>query len=595
MSNYPPRSQSPETVSGDRPSRIQWGGRFTVEVALWLVVVGVALALRLPGLGAAPLSASEAHHATLAWRAVTANEPPRDGAYSPVLLAANALTFATVGASDALARLWPLVAGTLLVAAPALLCRQMGRVSALGAALMLAFSPTAIVASRRVDAVSLAALGAMVFLGGLLQFVHTYERRWALASAAGLALALATGAQGFTLVAPLALAGAAFAVGYRPAEDVKSVGAALHANRALILLMFAGMLVALATGMGWHPAGLTAVGDGWVAWVRGSWAPGTQEVSPLALLALYEPLCVCWGVVGLIGLLRRRASLGAFLALWAGLGLVGWVMSASGSSLDGLTFVLPLALLAGVGLGRLVEQVARPGVWRAVRLYVPVMLVLGVYLALVVGQYGARGQNSSLYLAIVTMLLQMLLLALFALATSAESALVALGIGSSVLMLIYTLSAGCGAAHARASNPRELLATGTTAAEVRELVTTLEELSWQQTGLRTTLAFTYEAPPDSVLAWHLREFSAATRVDDLDSVDSNAPVLVTTRRHWAPANDGHVGQDFVLQRSWEPSSMSCDWRWPPQCSEGVRWWLLRRTATPPTVSEWAMLWVSEPE
>ena len=117
---------------------------------------------------------------------------------------------------------------------------------------------------------------------------------------------------------------------------------------------------------------------------------------------------------------------------------------------------------------------------------------------------------------------------------------------------------------------------------------------------------TLEAAPDSVLAWYLRDFSAARRVERLAAVseDGVGPVVVTSRRDpdlallWhdsAPDVPGveYAGQDFALSRSWDAREIACIWEWPPRCNTAVKWLFLRRTPSAPVADEWAVLWLRQ--
>ena len=189
-----------------RPTNQPASSRFTLEMALWIIVAVVALALRLAHLDAAPLNAREAREAMLAWRAATGQGMPEAG-YSPFLFAANALLFWLFGASDALARLWPALFGSVLALTPFLLRQRIGRVGALAAGLYLAISPTALFASRQLDGTVVAAVGGMAFLGGLACFLDTGERLWLTLSAGGLALAVTASPSAYGLLLSLGLAG----------------------------------------------------------------------------------------------------------------------------------------------------------------------------------------------------------------------------------------------------------------------------------------------------------------------------------------------------------------------------------------------------
>ena len=69
--------------------------------------------------------------------------------------------------------------------------------------------------------------------------------------------------------------------------------------------------------------------------------------------------------------------------------------------------------------------------------------------------------------------------------------------------------------------------------------------------------------------------------------------VVVTQRREVPgiADEGYVGQDFVLTRRWERAEVRCVWGWPPQCQAAVKWWFFRHTPAPPVPSRHAVLWV----
>ena len=177
----------------------------TVENALWILVVAVALVLRLVSLASAPLNESEAREAMLALRATAGQGMPR-GHYSPLLFVLNGLLFFMCGTSDALARLWPALFGSALVLGPFLLRRRLGRFGALGAGLYLAFSPTALLASRQLDGTMVAVVGVMLSLGSVVRFSDTDRRLWLTWAAVGLALAVTASSSAYGLLLSMGLA-----------------------------------------------------------------------------------------------------------------------------------------------------------------------------------------------------------------------------------------------------------------------------------------------------------------------------------------------------------------------------------------------------
>jgi len=571
--------------------------RITLEVGLWAVVAVVALALRLYSLDAAPLDAREAREAMLAWRAVARLGMPQAD-YSPVLLAANALVFTLCAVSDSIARLWPALMGGVLALTPCLFRQRIGRVGALVAGLYLAFSPSALSASRHLDGTIVAAAGVMVFLGGLLRFFDTEKRSWLTWSVMGLALAVTSSPAAYGLLLAMGLAWLILVWAW-PGRWAGWWGRLRpHLVYAIVIFVLAGL--ALATGLGWNLGGLGATGDLLGAWLARFGPAPSSAASPLLVLAVYEPLALLLGLGGLVWVVRRGHRLGVALGLWAGLSGVLLALMPGRAVLDVTWVLLPAGLLAGLAAESLVRNVREQGEWITDGLYVLVVVVLWAHFYVVLAHYAVYKTPADMALALLTVALQVLLVMIFALGIRVGTALRALGVGTAVVLLAVTLSAAWGSAYVHPGDPRELLAQEPAAPEVRDLVQTLRDLSWRKTGIPTTLSFTLEAAPDSVLAWYLRDFSAARRVEDLgQAADEYIRILegemgpvVTTRRDLAPAGGMEfVGQDFALRRRWNPAEVGCTWRWPPDCSAAVEWLLFRRTPVPPAVDEWVVLWV----
>ena len=588
--------------------------RITLEVGLWAVVAVVALALRLYGLDVAPLDAREAHEAMLAWRAVARLGMPQAD-YSPVLLAGNALFFTLCAVSDSIARLWPALMGAVLALTPCLFRQRIGRVGALVAGSYLAFSPSALFASRHLDGTIVAAAGVMVFLGGLLHFFDTEKRSWLTWAGLGLALAVTSSPAAYGLLLAMGLAWLILVWAWPDRWAGWWGRLRPHLVYAIVIFVLAGL--ALATGLGWNLGGLGATGDLLGAWLARFGPAPSSAASPLLVLAVYEPLALLLGQGALVWVVRRGHRLGVALGLWAGLSGVLLALMPGRAVLDVTWVLLPLAMLAGLAAELLVRNLREQGEWITDGLYVLVVVVLWAHFYVVLAHYAVYKTPADMALALLTVALQVLLAMVFALGIRVGTALRALGVGTIVALVAVTLSAAWGSAYVRPGDPRELLAQEPAAPEVRDLVQTLRDLSWRRTGVPTALSFTLEAAPDSVLAWYLRDFSAARRVEDLGQASADETIrrlegemgpLVTTRRDLASAgrlsfrargvvipsaarNLRFVGQDFALRRRWNPAEVGCTLRWPPECSAAVEWYLFRRTPAPPAVDEWVVLWV----
>ncbi len=566
------------------------------EVAWWALVIGIALAMRLAKLDAAPLSAGEARRAIVAWQAAAGQGVPVEG-YSPLLLAANSLLFVLVGASDALARFWPALFGSALALTPALFRRHLGRRGAVASGLYLAISPTLLVASRQLDGTAIAAAGAVGFVGGLTRFLHTDREGWLTFAAVSLSLAVTSGAAVHGLLLPLALAWVVLGQ-LRPdgrAFRPERVLARLRAHAARFFLVFALSSIALATGLGWNASGMAGAGGLVADWFRRFQALETRVASPAVLLLVYESFGVVFGLGGLIWGLRRGQQWAALMGLWAGLGALLLSVMPGRTPTDLTWVVVPLAMLVGPAVRELVRNHRGSGAgWRAA--YSLLALVLWAQVYLMLGRYTAFGERADLGLVVIVAGLQLLLALTFALVMGSGAMFGTAGVATGVALVALTVSTAWGVAYGRPADPREVLVGQPTAVNVRDLAQTLRDLSWQETGMPTALDLVYEVPPDSVVVWYLRNFEMARRVDHLSELDGDeleATVVTVGDRGLDaafPGGAGYVGQSFPLRRGqWTPDLMGCR-LWDRGCGIVFEWLLFRDGPSLPDVEREAILW-----
>lgn len=565
------------------------------EVALWALVVGVALAMRLVQLDLAPLAASEAREAMGAWRAATGQGIPVRG-YSPLLLTANSVLFWICGASDALARFWSAIFGSALVLIPLLFRRRLGRVGALASGIYLAFSPTALVASRQVGGTAIAAAGAMAFVGGLTRFLETDNRRWLTVGAVSLSVALTSGAAVYGLLLPLALAwilASGLGLGGRAISHRREISLLKDSAHHFLLVLTLSAL-ALSTGLGWNPSGVGGVGGLLAGWFERFRLSDVQVAAPVTLLIVYELLGVVFGLGGLVWALRYDRHWAALLGLWTGAAGMLLAIMPGRVPTDLLWVVVPMAMLVGLAARAIISsrwpaRLAPDGAYGAL------VLLLWAQCYLAVARYTVSGERVDLVVAATVIGLQVLLGLGFAFLLGTDPALRTAAAGTGLVLMALMVSAGWGVAYERPADPREALITRPTAVNVRDLVATMRDLSWQQTGMPTTLEFVYEAPVDSVLSWYLRDFQMARRVGRLSELhpDDVGSIVVTLGDDETAAPDAlegeYVGQDFSLERQWAPNLVGCRF-WQSGCRVAIDWFLFRDGPSLPEPERWATLW-----
>lgn len=163
------------------------------EATAYIVILVAAAMLRFWDLGSRALHHDESLHATFSWylyqgRGYT-HMPMMHG---PFQFFGNALVFFALGDSDYTARLLYAVFGTVLVGLPFFLRPYIGRVGALTAAALLAFSPTMLYFSRFARNDIYIAVWTLGMIICLWRYLDTRQHRYLYGLAALLALSFAT-------------------------------------------------------------------------------------------------------------------------------------------------------------------------------------------------------------------------------------------------------------------------------------------------------------------------------------------------------------------------------------------------------------------
>ena len=350
--NRPPAPRRFATWLTDRPRR---------ELYLWLALIALAFVLRIWDLGSRPFHHDESQDAYFSWVFFDHG----DYHYQPILhgplrFYMTALSFVLFGDSNFTARLAPAVMGTLVVALPYLLRRQIGRVAAFAAAVFLAIGPSYLYFSRfaRED-IYFAAL-TLAFFISLFRFLDRPRPSGPSVIAALVALLFATkettfivGFVVFTFLVWAVVLQTLRAGNWRDGEivrAVRSVGpAAWGYALAVFWIVFAIMFTVFLT----KPYGLwDGIHDGLDYWLNQQ--PVARGGEPwyfyIAVLFADEWPMLILGAIGAIWSLRHPTTPRLFL-IWAflcSLAVYSWASERFAWLV--LHPLLPLTLLAGIGV-----------------------------------------------------------------------------------------------------------------------------------------------------------------------------------------------------------------------------------------------------
>lgn len=596
----------------------------TTEVVLYAALALAGFTLRVFVLGNPPLGADEAAQALASFNFL--NGRPDSFTGSPLLFFANTILFALFGANDGIARAVPALFGSVLVLLPALLRRELGRVGALVASALLAFSPTLVFFSRTADGAIIAVSGALAALAFGWRYV-TAERRQArdlYAATVAAALALLSAPEVWMIVAGAGvfivlrvnharrvLMPADFSDG--PVHAAQEEQERTDVRRAGIL--FLAIFLGIATMFLMRRDGLGATFNLFGQWLGGL-APGGSPFDPLRLLVIYEPVALFFGVVGVIDVMFALRSAGrdelplAVLAIWTIVAFALYSIGGDKTPARVVVLVVPLALVAGWYIGawlsRLADELAAPGAMQSVLTQeVPVVAfacALAGFLYLVLAEFVSKGTViaadlaagllrsrqatadpgfNGLVLAIV-ILIAVAAVVFLAVTTVGWARSRNIGIALALALLsLWTFRQMAMASFSGVINPQEWLVTRATSLNVVDLQTDLEDISRWRANDSFTMTILADDALGPVVKWYVRDFRNAR-------FETNPVMVPGIQALIVPANTP-INPGKLMSQQYQVEAVRNAQTQP----NFLRWLIFRDTGLADTNA--AVLWIPQPQ
>ena len=559
----------------------------TVEKSLFVLAILLALGLRLWHLGQAPLSDFEASWALQALHLSRGDSLSLGPSPGYVLL--TGLIFFLIESSNATARLWPAIAGTLLVGLPWLLeagsprrggSPIIGRNAAIILAFGLAIDPGLVALSRLAGSPMLALSFGLFALGCI------YVRRpvWA-GVFGGLALlggpAVLQGGLVLLLVwAAGELVGRFGALGGNAGRRPAMTGFDRSARNGLIaaggtVLLAGTLFLSFPQGLGALASVIPAYLAGWVK------PSGVPAVRLLAALVIYQPLALVFGLTNAVRGWTQKDERSVWMSLWALVALLLALLYPGRQVSDLAWVIVPLWGLAAFEIARQlhVESGERlPAIGQGVLIFI--LLALFWLNLAGLSQAGGDLQVYRLRWAVIlgTLALGAVTTILVGLGWSAPAAQRGLSWGLGGALFFYTVSSLWGVSQLRANGEQELWTPTPAIDQAKQLVVTLGDLSEWKTGRRDAIDILAVNPTPS-LEWLLHDWEQVEYASDIKAEGLPSVILAPESASSPSLAAAYRGQDFAWQvyPNWSGAL-------PPDWAE----WLVFRKA--PQKVEHIILW-----
>jgi uncharacterized protein (TIGR03663 family) len=334
-------------------------GRPRAELLAWGLLILAALVVRLIDLGDRPFHHDESQDAYFSWVFKTGGGYEYDPLlHGPLRFYMLAATYVVLGDSDFTARLPPALMGTAMVALPYLLRHRIGRLGAFAAGALLAFGPSYLYFSRFTREDIYIACITLAMIAVAFRFLDRPRRHHPAVFGALLALSFATKETTFITIFVggsfflVALAWQARRDGFGGAPLVQALRRVRREDWGWGALASLAVYTVLFTTFFTHPEGTYGLYTGLDYWLgqhevgRG----GEPEYFYVVLLFADEWPVLAIGAVGTVVALRRPTLLRLFLVWAFVVSLI--VYSWAGEKFAWLVLhpLLPLILLAGIGI-----------------------------------------------------------------------------------------------------------------------------------------------------------------------------------------------------------------------------------------------------
>lgn len=370
----------------------------TWSTLIWWSILAIGSAIRLFQIGALSLSPEEARKAFDSWSLFYgATEGPyrEPTTVEPAGLLLRAITFFLFGTSDTTARILSVFVGVALIGLIWSIRDLLGNMRALGAAALVAVSPTLVFASRTVNEEIITLFFAFLLLVTLFRMGES-TRIPGVGRAIVLGLALAglvgSGPAGISVLIVLAVM---LIISVFVAEDrgaiVRFALSRLTGDRTLLVGFVASVVVStitMFTRFFTDPGAISGLGEVFADWGRmvASEASETPTQFFILSLLLYEIVAIVFAVKSAVGDTRdgsKPATIDwTYPAVWFLGSLLLFSLSSGRSPEQAVLVTFPLLLLAGMGLGDAIDSLLANGEYKR-RAGILVLIVMGVTIAFI--------------------------------------------------------------------------------------------------------------------------------------------------------------------------------------------------------------------
>lgn len=541
--------------------------RLKYEGWLYGLAFLIALGFRLIGLGATPLTDTEASLAMQALH-ISQGADPLLGP-QPAYIMLTSILFGLLNTTNFIARFLPAIAGSVLVLAPYLFRDRLKPAAALILAFLIAIDPGMVALSRLAG-------GTMLAVTFLLFAWGTWSHRRLIPAGIFAGLTLLSGTSFWAGLVTFALTWL-FLQGLeaRSQKDPSQAPTGLPVTKyelhpALLALVITVVLVGslfftAPNGLSAWVASLPEYLKGWIS------ASVMTQGRMLFTVIVYEALGVYLAVLALIRGYRNKSKPAIRLSVWLGVSLLLAVFYRQPGEL--VWAIIPLLALAALELSRSLN------IFSSERLEVGVvggaLLILLTYIWFDIAAIGldpfsqfatsipmlGSVQNPRYVVLYGAIAILIACITFVAIGWSARTAWLGSTWALIIFLIVYSLGAAWGGSGLRFKNSVELWTPDQKPVEADLLLSSVDEISGLSLGHDLSQPVTVMGVHSPALEWLLHDHEVKL-VSSLDPQDA-PPILITPASNDISLPSAYRGQDFIWRQRVQYESMQRPewWRW----------------------------------
>ena len=519
----------------------------TNEILLYSLIFLLAGFVRLNMLGKVPLTEIEANWAYQAWQVWKGNHGQMGSLVSYLSITEG--LFSIFGSGNFTARLWPALAGSLLIWVPCLARNNIGRIPALVLAVGLAIDPALVSTSR----IAGSPVPALVFLLLTVITFHNHKLAWSIGF---LILGLFSGPNfwmgiiilGIVLVIISRLHYLDHSSYFRsrfqnmdPKKNKEGSPAGDFLVPVIISLTIGSFFFSEPVGLSAWAAAIPEFFQGWIK------PSGVGMLKVLGVLVVSNPLIVIFGGLGFFTSWTKNDQIGRINSIWFVTGLILVLLYPGRHTADLIWPVIPLWISAARELVRLYNLYETKWFTRSLSGLVAVLFVLNWFTFTGMIFQGGNQRAVLLQMGLIAASLALVIVAMSIVASEWgwQAAKKGLAVGAAGVLVIYAIASMSQGAYLRAGDPRSLWIDGTGSGQMDLILETVSELSVAETGRWDSIEGAV-FNGSSALLWTVRDMKNFQHYE-IYSPDNLAPVIITREiDNYEVSEELYRGQDFIL-------------------------------------------------